>query len=100
MDAQDVLEQRLGLKDISVPDVLSILPVKGTVLFPGMLLPISVGKEPSVKLVDDALIGDKLIGVVTVRREREGYPEMDDLYPVGTAAIVVKMLRTPNFFRM
>ena len=76
-----------------VPDVLSILPLRSFVVFPGTILPLTVGRAASIKLLDETLPQTKIIGLLTQRDETKDDPEPQDLYPVGTAAIVLKLLR-------
>ena len=78
-----------------LPDQLPILPVKNTVLFPGMVLPITVGRQKSIKLVKKAYKGDRTIGVVAQRNSSEE-PGLDDLYPVGTVAQIMRMMVLPD----
>ncbi len=76
-----------------VPDVLSILPLRSVVVFPGTILPLTVGRAASIKLLDETLPQSKIIGLLTQRDETKEDPEPQDLYPIGTAAIVLKLLR-------
>ncbi|MFZ1060340.1 MAG: endopeptidase La, partial [Candidatus Rokuibacteriota bacterium] len=79
-----------------LPDLLSILPLRDTVLFPQAVLPLAVARVPSVRLVDDALGGSRLIGVVTQRDPAVEEPGPDDLHAVGTAALIHKVLKQPD----
>jgi ATP-dependent Lon protease len=79
-----------------LPDLLPILPLRDTVLFPQAVLPLAVGRAPSVRLVDDALGGSRLIGVVTQRDPAIEEPGADDLHAVGTAALIHKVLKQPD----
>ncbi len=76
-----------------IPDVLSILPLRSFVVFPGTILPLTVGRAASIKLLDETLPQTKIIGLLTQRDETKEDPQPEDLYPVGTAAIVLKLLR-------
>jgi ATP-dependent Lon protease len=76
-----------------VPDVLSILPLRSFVVFPGTILPLTVGRAASIKLLDETLPQTKIIGLLTQRDETKDDPQPQDLYPVGTAALVLKLLR-------
>jgi ATP-dependent Lon protease len=76
-----------------VPDVLSILPLRSFVVFPGTILPLTVGRAASIKLLDETLPQTKVIGLLTQRDETKEDPQPQDLYPVGVAAIVLKLLR-------
>jgi ATP-dependent Lon protease len=77
----------------SIPNVLSILPLRSFVIFPGTVLPLTVGRAASIKLLDETLPQTKIIGLVTQRDETKEDPQPQDLYSVGTAAIVLKLLR-------
>jgi ATP-dependent Lon protease len=79
-----------------IPDVLSILPVRRFVVFPGTILPLTIGRSGSIKLLDETLPQSKIIGLITQRDETKEDPEPQDLYTVGTAAIVLKLLRQPD----
>jgi ATP-dependent Lon protease len=76
-----------------IPDVLSILPVRSFVIFPGTILPLTVGRAGSIKLLDDTLPNNKIIGLVAQRDESKEDPQPQDIYSVGTAAIILKLLR-------
>ena len=76
-----------------IPDVLSILPLRSFVVFPGTILPLTVGRAGSIKLLDETLPQTKIIGLLTQRDETKEDPQPQDLYSVGTAAIVLKLLR-------
>jgi len=76
-----------------VPDLLSILPLRSFVVFPGTILPLTVGRAASIKLLDETLPQTKVIGLLTQRDETKEDPQPPDLYPVGVAAIVLKLLR-------
>jgi ATP-dependent Lon protease len=88
-------EDEEGAKKENFPDLLSILPVKNTVLFPGVVMPITVGRQRSVKLVKKAYKGDKIIGVVTQSTQAEE-PGFSDLHKVGVVAVILKMIVMPD----
>ena len=79
-----------------VPESLPILPLRNTVLFPGVVLPITVGRDKSIKLVKEAYDGKKMIGVVSQTDPNNENPGAKDLYTVGTLAKIVKYLRIPD----
>jgi ATP-dependent Lon protease len=79
-----------------LPPTLPVLPLKETVIFPESMTPLAIGQERSIKLVDDVVAGDRLLALVTVRDEDVDIPTWDDLYGVGTAAVVHKMIRVPD----
>jgi ATP-dependent Lon protease len=76
-----------------IPEEISILPVRGLVIFPGTIIPLNVQRAASLKLLDDTLPRTKVIGLVTQRDEAKEDPEPQDLYPMGTAALVLKLIR-------
>jgi ATP-dependent Lon protease len=78
------------------PEILSILPLRNTVLFPGVVIPITVGRDKSIKLIKEAYKGKKLIGVVAQKDASIEEPSFDDLHLVGTMAHIVKMLQMPD----
>src|SRR5512136_961100 len=84
-----------GVKNdkIVVPNELPILPLRGTVLYPDLILPIMVGRKKSVKLIDDAMDSDRIIGVITQKRSEIEDPKEIDLYSVGVAALILRMIR-------
>src|SRR5687768_16529239 len=79
-----------------VPDVLSILPLRNTVLFPGVVIPITVGRDKSIRLIREAYKTDKIIGVVAQKDVGVEDPQVEDLHKVGTVAQIIKMLRMPD----
>lgn len=79
-----------------IPDVLSILPLRNTVLFPGVVIPITVGRDKSISLIKDAFKGDKTIGVVSQKNDTVEDPGIKDLNKIGTVAHIIKMLRMPD----
>jgi len=87
-------EAKISKED--TPDVLSILPLRNTVLFPGVIIPITIGRDRSVKLIKDAENGNKTIGVVSQKDFDTELPELKDLNEVGTVAHILKMLKMPD----
>jgi ATP-dependent Lon protease len=84
------------LNDIEVPKELPILPLRNTVLFPGVVLPITVGRDKSIKAVNDAYKADKLIGVLAQKDSNIEDPSIADLENVGTVARIVKLIKMPD----
>jgi ATP-dependent Lon protease len=78
---------------ITVPNEIPVLPLRGTVLFPDLILPIMVGRKRSVRLIDEAMDADRVIGVVTQKRSETEDPKEGDLYTVGVAALILRMIR-------
>lgn len=89
-------EQESDLKPEDLPQELSILPIKNTVLFPGVVIPITVGRQKSIKLVKKAYQGNRIIGVVAQKNMLAEDPVPDDLYRNGTVARIIKMLVLPD----
>jgi ATP-dependent Lon protease len=78
------------------PSELAVLPLKNTVLFPGIVSPITVGRDKSIKAIQAAYDTDKLIAVVAQKDLRTEDPKADDLYEVGTIAKIIKLLKMPD----
>ncbi len=89
-------EDEDNMRNEKVPEILPILPLRNTVLFPGVVIPITVGRDKSIHLIKDYNKGDKTIGVVAQRSDSTEEPSGDDLYNVGTVAHIIKMLRMPD----
>jgi len=79
-----------------LPASLPILPLRNTVLFPGVVIPISAGRDKSIKLINDANAGNKIIGVVAQKNEEDEDPTKNDIYPVGTVAQILRVLKMPD----
>lgn len=100
-DTEDLIqminpEQESDLKQDDLPDQLSILPIKNTVLFPGVVIPITVGRQKSIRLVKKAYQGNRIIGVIAQKNPLAEEPTVDDLYKSGTVARIIKMLVLPD----
>ena len=89
-------EQESDLRPEDLPEELSILPIKNTVLFPGVVIPITVGRQKSIKLVKKAYQGNRIIGVVAQKNPQAEEPLTEDLYRTGTVARMIKMLVLPD----
>ncbi|HYF67568.1 MAG TPA: endopeptidase La [Ohtaekwangia sp.] len=89
-------EQESDLKPEDLPEELSILPIKNTVLFPGVVIPITVGRQKSIRLVKKAYQGSRIIGVLAQKNSQAEEPVIDDLYRTGTVARIIKMLVLPD----
>ena len=81
---------------VDIPEMLPILPLRDTVLFPNSFMPLAVARESSVTLVDDAMSAGKVIGVFTQREPSVDEPGQADLYGVGTASQIHKMFKLPD----
>jgi ATP-dependent Lon protease len=82
-----------GQDKVQIPETLPILPVRNMVLFPGTVVPLTIGRASSRKLLEDSLPESKIIGLITQRNPDVEKPGADDLYPIGTAGMVLKLLR-------
>src|SRR6478735_2816913 len=82
--------------DIEVPAELPLLPLRNTVLFPGVVLPITVGRDKSIKAVNEAYKADKLVGVVAQKDSEVEDPGINDLEDVGTVAKIIKLIKMPD----
>lgn len=83
-------------KNLVVPDTLPLLPLRNTVLFPGVVLPITVGRDKSIKAVNEAYKGDKLIGVLSQKDANVEEPGPEDMCEIGTVAKIVKLIKMPD----
>lgn len=80
----------------SVPETLPILPLRNTVLFPGVVIPITAGRDKSIELINDANKSDKIIGVVAQRNESVEQPGIKDIYHTGVVAQILRVLKMPD----
>ncbi|MEC8616566.1 MAG: endopeptidase La [Bacteroidota bacterium] len=87
-------EDRMNLEE--VPDKLPILPLRNNVLFPGVVIPITLGRDKSIKLIQDAYKGNKIIGVVSQVDSNIEEPQYVDLFKIGTVAQIIRMLKMPD----
>jgi ATP-dependent Lon protease len=83
-------------ENVDIPGIIPILPLRNTVVFPRMAVPLSVGRESSKELVQDAVNERKIIGLVTQKQAEQDEPGFQDLYSIGTAARIIKLLRIPD----
>src|SRR5215218_3487434 len=81
---------------VEIPDTLALLPLRNTVLFPGVVLPITVGRDKSIKAVNDSYKSNKLIGVLAQIDSSIEDPEVKDLCSIGTIARIVKLIKMPD----
>lgn len=89
-------EDEESMNAFELPEELPVLPLKNTVLFPGVILPISVGREKSLQLVKDVYAGDRFLGAVAQKDTDTDDPGFDDLYQTGTVAQIIKLLEMPD----
>src|SRR5213594_3315179 len=92
LEPEVVLEE----SDVDIPTTLPVLPLKETVVFPQSMTPLAVGQERSIKLVDEVVSGDRMVALVAAHNAEVESPDWDDLYEVGTAAIVHRLIRVPD----
>lgn len=79
-----------------IPEVLAILPLRGVVVYPLTAVPLTIGQPRSVRLVDDAVVGQRVIGLVASKNPELETPAPEDLYTIGTAAVVHRLFRAPD----
>ncbi|MDD4143722.1 MAG: endopeptidase La [Prolixibacteraceae bacterium] len=84
------------LKNTEVPETLPVLPLRNTVLFPGVVLPITVGRKKSLRLIKDVYKGSKLLGTFAQKDYTVDDPASDELYTIGTVGEVLKILEMPD----
>ncbi|HEX4886903.1 MAG TPA: endopeptidase La [Luteibaculaceae bacterium] len=89
-------EDEENMSKEEIPLELPILPLRNNVLFPGVVIPITVGRDKSIRLIQDANKGDKVIGVVAQRDQNQDEPEIEGLHEIGTVARIIKLLRMPD----
>src|SRR5690554_891876 len=89
-------EDEEAMNNEETPLELPILPLKNTVLFPGVVLPITVGRDKSIKLVQDAYKGDRTIGVASQKNQTIEDPEFEDLNAIGTVAKIIRLMKMPD----
>jgi ATP-dependent Lon protease len=95
-------DERLDIGDasvehpIAIPSELPILPLRDSVLFPNSVLPLAVARESSVRLIEEAISGSKLVGVFTQRDAAVEEPGQDELHQIGTATHIHKMFKLPD----
>ena len=92
----DLMEEQIDVDDLELPSQLPLLPLKDTVVFPDSVLPLAIGQARSVRLVEDVVSGNRLIALVASKDRELEQPGWDDLYEIGTAAVVQKMIRVPD----
>ncbi len=85
-----------GSEELKIPEVLPLLPIRDVVVYPFMIIPLFVGREMSVKAVDSALAGDRMILLATQHDVGDEDPPADKIYEVGTVAMIMRMLKLPD----
>lgn len=89
-------EDEEAMNKEEVPSELAILPLRNTVLFPGVVVPVTAGRDKSIKLINDANTNGKVIGIVAQRNQEDEDPSFKDLHTVGTVAKILKVLKMPD----
>ena len=95
-EVEDRVEKEEKNPSPKIPDVLPILPLRGVVVFPHTGVPLTVGQPRSIKLIDDVVAGDRLVGLVASKDPDLETPGPDDLYSIGTVATVHRLFRAPD----
>src|SRR5438094_8523762 len=83
-------------EELTFPASLPVLPLKDTVVFPESVTPLAIGQERSIKLIEDVVSGNRVLALLTVKNPEAEQPGWDDLYEVGTAAVIHKMIKVPD----
>ena len=83
-------------EDVRIPDRLPVLPLRDLVVFPFIISPLSVARDISIQAVDEALASNRMILLVAQRDKDEEEPGPDDLFRVGTVAVIMRMLKLPD----
>src|SRR5207248_1097380 len=83
-------------QDYDVPATLPVLPLKETVVFPQSTTPLAIGQERSVRLIDDVVAGERFLALLTAKDASIDAPGWDDIYEVGTLALIHKMIKVPD----
>src|SRR5687768_14064311 len=89
-------EDEAEMNNEELPASLPILPLRNMVLFPGVVIPITAGRDKSIKLIDDANAGSKIIGVVAQKDETVEDPGATDIHTIGTVAKILRVLKMPD----
>src|SRR5512141_1070496 len=89
-------EERKDEEQPRIPDVLPVLPLRDIVIFPFMIVPLYVSRERSIRAVAQALAANRLILLAAQKKQDEDDPGGQDIYPVGTVALIMRMLKLPD----
>ena len=89
-------EDEEALEKEKLPEVVPLLPIKNTVLFPGVVIPITVGRDKSIQLIKEANKSKNPIGVVAQKDKKVEDPSINDLYEMGTVAQILRVLKMPD----
>jgi len=83
-------------EELHIPEILPLLPIRDVVVYPFMIIPLFVGREASIKAVDQALAGDRMIMLATQHDIGDEEPNPDQIYNVGTVGMIMRMLKLPD----
>lgn len=89
-------EEEEKMNEDEIPDLLPVLPIRNNVLFPGVVMPITVGRDKSIKLIQDAYKGNRMVGVVSQIKQEEEDPSAEDIHKMGTSAQILRLLKMPD----
>jgi len=89
-------ENEDGAEETNIPSELPLLPLRNTVLFPGVVIPITVGRDKSIKAITESYKGDKLVAVLSQKDRTKEDPGIADLVGVGTVAKIIKLRKMPD----
>ena len=89
-------EDEKEINEEEIPEVLPILPLKNTVLFPGVVIPITAGRDQSIQLIKDVNKGDKVLGVVSQKDATVETPTAEDIHKTGVVAQILRVLKMPD----
>jgi len=92
----ELFDDQVDVDEVELPSELPVLPLKDTVVFPDSVLPLAIGQERSVRLIDDVVAGNRLLALVASKDAETEQPGWDDLHEIGAAAVVQKMIRVPD----
>ncbi|MBN1356392.1 endopeptidase La [bacterium] len=98
-ESKPVLERNDSDMDFNrtpIPGTLPILPLRGTVIYPTMVIPLLVAREKSIRMINEVLDGDQIIGLVAQKNPEEEDPAADDIYSIGIAAQIIKLIKMPD----
>lgn len=90
------LEDEDAMEKENLPEILPILPLRNTVLFPGVVVPITAGRDKSIRLINETNKGNKIIGVVSQKNEQDEEPTPEDINKLGTVAQILRVLKMPD----
>jgi ATP-dependent Lon protease len=89
-------EEETEMQNLDTPEILPILALRNTVLYPGVVIPITVGRDKSIRLINEAYKAKKLIGVISQKELEIEEPKFDDLHSIGTVAAIIRLLKMPD----